>query len=226
MPDNDDDIELLQQLIGHGGTQAFSLVPAAVKKVVAERQWQARRDRHGKPFASFEAFVTHPLWHGLETSIDDLRVYCRKFPDILAMILAEMQPGETHVEAGAKGGRGRKAADNVRGFYGNSALYTLKRLKRDRPDLFQQVLGGAMSANAAAIEAGFRQRPTPLQQIQTLWTKLNREERDAHLEWTLAHCATCGREGRWTMKDGSDGKQGSWCDECCYKGVSEACKEQ
>jgi hypothetical protein len=59
------------------------------------------------------------------------------------------------------GGRGHKASDNVTGFRGNSAIYTLKRLKRDRPDLFQQVLGGALSANAAAIEAGFRKKPKP-----------------------------------------------------------------
>jgi hypothetical protein len=31
---------------------------------------------------------------------------------------------------------------------GKSALYTLKRLKRDRPDLFHLVIGGAMSAAA------------------------------------------------------------------------------
>jgi hypothetical protein len=36
----------------------------------------------------------------------------------------------------------------------------LKRLKRDRPDLADKVAAGEMSANAAAIEAGFR-TPAP-----------------------------------------------------------------
>lgn len=39
---------------------------------------------------------------------------------------------------------------------GNSAPYTLNRLKRTRPDLLEQVVAGDLSANAAAIEAGFR----------------------------------------------------------------------
>jgi hypothetical protein len=67
-----------------------------------------------------------------------------------------MEPGR------ADGGDRRSAdfqTDNVRLKYGNSALYTLKRLKRERPDLFQQVLGGRLSANEAAIEAGFRKKP-------------------------------------------------------------------
>ena len=39
--------------------------------------------------------------------------------------------------------------------------------------------------------------PNPLKQIQQLWTKLSPDERKTHLEWTLNHCATCGREGKW-----------------------------
>lgn len=151
---HDDDVELLQQLIGHGGVHAFELVPLALKKVIVEKQWRDRCDRHGKKFASFEAFVTHRLWQGLECTIDDLRAYCRKAPDVIKLVLEAMEPGR---EWG--GDRSNKQGDNVtlKG-RGNSALYTLKRLKRDRPDLFHQVIGGAMSANAAAKEAGFRKK--------------------------------------------------------------------
>jgi hypothetical protein len=39
---------------------------------------------------------------------------------------------------------------------GNSRAYTLDRLKRERPDLFERVARKELSANAAAIEAGFR----------------------------------------------------------------------
>ena len=37
-----------------------------------------------------------------------------------------------------------------------SATYALKRLKRDHPELAKQVINGDLSANAAAIQAGFR----------------------------------------------------------------------
>jgi len=39
---------------------------------------------------------------------------------------------------------------------GTSHSYTLNRLRRKRPDLFNRVVNDELSANAAAIEAGFR----------------------------------------------------------------------
>jgi hypothetical protein len=45
---------------------------------------------------------------------------------------------------------------NVKLEYGTNDNYTVRRLKRDRPDLAEMVLDGELSANAAAIEAGFR----------------------------------------------------------------------
>ncbi len=52
------------------------------------------------------------------------------------------------------------------GQYGTSREYTLRRLRRDRPELAEMVIGGKLSANAAAIEAGFRKRATPLDQLR------------------------------------------------------------
>jgi hypothetical protein len=82
----------------------------------------------------------------------------------------------THQEAGKKGGRGRKARTNGTGCKrGNSAAYTLARLKRDRPDLYEQVQAGATTAHAAAIEAGFRSRPPTV----TGFTPSNRSPRQS-----------------------------------------------
>jgi len=47
---------------------------------------------------------------------------------------------------------------------------------------------------------------TDLQLIQKLWNKLDKTGREAHLEWTLSRCATCGRSGAIN---------GMWCDACC-----------
>lgn len=41
---------------------------------------------------------------------------------------------------------------------GNTKAYTLSRLKRESPELFQAVCDGELSANAAAIKAGFRKK--------------------------------------------------------------------
>lgn len=58
------------------------------------------------------------------------------------------------------GGRGHKAIGNTNSFdEANTATYVLRRLKRDNPELAEQVVAGALSAHAAAVQAGIR-RPT------------------------------------------------------------------
>lgn len=47
---------------------------------------------------------------------------------------------------------------------GNDTEYTLRRLKRDAPELYSQVKRGELSVNAAAIQAGIRKKPTPEEQ--------------------------------------------------------------
>jgi hypothetical protein len=76
-------------------------------------------------------------------------------------------PLERAVALGQHGGDRRSEQarvdqpDNVslKRHYGNSRADTIARLHRDRPDLAQKVEAGELSANAAAIEAGFRKKP-------------------------------------------------------------------
>lgn len=171
----EDPVEHLMQAMAEGGGKAFDIVPDLLAVVIKERRWEGRRDLHGNPFTSFEAFAAHPLWQGLECTIDDLKAFCRKREDVQRLILGEVEP-EPEKKAGP--GRG-KTGDNVTCFNdrGNSSTYTLKRLKRDAPELFQRVIDGELSANAAAIEAGFRKKPTPFEQVCKLIPKLSDKER-------------------------------------------------
>jgi hypothetical protein len=59
----------------------------------------------------------------------------------------------------------------------NTVVRTLARLDRDHPDLAERVRAGEMSANAAAIRAGFRNKPSLLDQIRQLISKLTDDER-------------------------------------------------
>ena len=86
--------------------------------------------------------------------------------------------------AGGHGGDRPVQADNVRLVFnphGNSAAHTLKRLKRDNPELAERVVNGELSANAAAIEAGFRKpsitlKPTnPVRAAETIHAKFGPE---------------------------------------------------
>lgn len=152
-----DTINHLQQVMGHEGEQAFQTVPLILAKVIRKELWRNRKDQNGQPFTSFESFVAHKLWWGLESSIDDLLAYCRKDEATRRLVLAAADRAMTMEEAGAKGGRGKKADSNTTSF-NRGATYSLKRLKRDRPDLADKVIAGELSANAAAIEAGFRKK--------------------------------------------------------------------
>jgi hypothetical protein len=149
-----DSISHLQQLMIDGGERAFDLVPTALANVITEKQWQKQKDKSGNPFSSFESFVAHELWWGLESSIDDLLAYCRKRDDVQRLIKGEVGAAAKHGVNQHSGG-----GDNVTSSRGNNPTYTLRRLKRDRPDLAEKVISGDLSANAAAIEAGFRKKP-------------------------------------------------------------------
>jgi hypothetical protein len=55
--------------------------------------------------------------------------------------------------------------------------YTVSRLQREAPELFAKVAAGEISANAAAIKAGFRKRKSPLDQLLHWWARCGEQER-------------------------------------------------
>jgi hypothetical protein len=170
-----EDIRHLQQNMMRGGEHAFKIVPLFLRNVIEEEQWKHCSDRHGNPFTSFEAFVTHQLWEGLESTIDDLKVFCRRNDEVRQLIDAAVgaMPMPGRPAANSKGSDATIIGDQTRG-----STYQLKRLKRDRPDLAEKVVRGELSAHAAAIEAGFRKRLTPFETVLKLIPKLTDDERD------------------------------------------------
>ena len=96
---------------------------------------------------------------------------------------ARDNPIAEHGGTGANRFTGKKEyrVDNVNSVQepkgGNGKTYTLRRLARDNPDLLAKVESGELSANAAAIEAGFRKKLTPLEAARKAIAKLNEEDR-------------------------------------------------
>lgn len=74
------------------------------------------------------------------------------------MVLAMWRRAVTNQEGGDKRSAAYITGDNITSgrVTGTSRAYTLDRLKREAPALFERVCSGEMSANAAAIQAGFR----------------------------------------------------------------------
>jgi hypothetical protein len=150
----------IQMAMKGGQEHLLGQLPWMIADAIDKQVWttyeSSLKDRQ---WGTFEAWVTHPLWEGLNSSLAELRFFCRREPEVLQRIEAALgeAPAFNPVEAGKKGGRGKKANRNTSGF-SDDQTYAIKRLKRDRPDLAEKVVRGEVSAHAAAIEAGFRRR--------------------------------------------------------------------
>ena len=140
-------------------------------------------------FASFEDFCKSELGKTLcevEQIVSGVRVLQatgRTAPITPAEAIAAAPKIQTLTDAGKKGGRGKKAPDNVRGFNGNSQDYLAARINRDHPDIAERVKAGEFkSIRAAAIVAGIVKVKTPLERLFAEWKKASQEERDAFLK--------------------------------------------
>ena len=158
-----DAVNLAQEVAHHDARNLFNVFPSAIKTIINRQLWADRTDKDGQPFTSFQSFVEHRMWQGLELTMPRLIRYCEDDEEAVRLIRGEVPA------AGILGtnqwGCGVDIVNTSKGG-GNQAEYTLARLKRDRPDLAKEVIDGTKSPNAAAIEAGFRSRkvqvePTP-----------------------------------------------------------------
>ncbi len=90
-------------------------------------------------------------------------------------VVAARQAGPTPKPGEIGNGRPRRDGNAI-STKGTTVSNTLRRLLRDRPVLFERVDRGELSANAAAIEAGFRKVKTPLEQLKHWWKKCSKKE--------------------------------------------------
>lgn len=147
-------------------------VPRSVKRVIETEAWR-KREHRGRVFehATFLDFITAKPLAGCGWPPEKVEALLKDEPEVLALW--------------RKATTGKQGAhtDNVsmKPEHGNSRAYTLARLKRERPDLFDKVCAGEVSANAAAIKAGWRKPPTPLSTLRKAWAKASADERIAFL---------------------------------------------
>jgi hypothetical protein len=202
----------------------LKLIATTLKTIIKREEW--RRWRWiGQEFecqSLRECLLRHPP-KGIGADIPVLRRLIYDDKQALDMLDAALQnPVGSNQYPSEKDKDLFEPVDNVNTLSrptGNAIEYALRRLRADdRPlakELHTKVLAGELSPHRAAVLAGYRKELTPMEQIQKLWAKLDQTARMKHLEWTLVHCATCGHEGQWTMKDGSNRPTGSYCDACC-----------
>lgn len=161
-------------------------VPSIIKSIIRDGMWRRRFERRLNKeveFDSFAAFVNTPALEGLGYDYDTVKRICAIDPEALDAIDRAMQrkPGKTWDSRTQE-----NTVDNINNNTrpdGTSRAAGLRRLRKDRPDLHQQVIDGELSVNAACVKAGFRKKKTPLEQLQHWWIKADEATRDEFLDW-------------------------------------------
>lgn len=147
------------------GTTNLGAVSGLVRRVIETEAWRSRVHR-GKTYEHkrFIDFIVAKPLAGCGWEPDKVEALIKDDPETLALW--------REATVGKQGSHRSNPTMNDRG-----NAYTVARLKRDRPDLFEQVKAKKLSANAAAIKAGHRRKPTRFDQIMRWLPQLTADER-------------------------------------------------
>jgi hypothetical protein len=149
---DDEKVQHLQQRWSEGALD-LQAVERLLGEVIESGAWQSFHTPNGvsvKP-ANFREFITAEPFQGLGATEEKI-----------AALLGDDNNAVVKMRNLLKGRPGRPSTpkeshNNVMGLtQGNRRDYTLDRLQRDAPELFDAVQRKELSPNAAAVQAGFR----------------------------------------------------------------------
>lgn len=152
--------------------------PGLLKKIISEKAWE-RRVHNGRviELSSLRELIESKPVDGWGQDPAKIEAVIRDDVEALAMWREEM----TEEHGGDHGNQYTGGKNNnvilAAPVQGNSRSYTVARLKQQAPELFEKVVSGELSANAAAIQAGFRKVKTPLDNLEYWWRKASEVER-------------------------------------------------
>ncbi|MGC1416885.1 MAG: hypothetical protein WA817_16485 [Candidatus Acidiferrum sp.] len=159
----------------HGTEAGFQYLPGVLKRALEYEVWKEREisgltmngARKRVSYSCFQAFAEAKPPGGLGATLDLLHRIVRGTPgeDLLTQLLKKPtggQPGNQNAATEERETTSKKTnVDNIHVRSevrptGTSSSAALRRLRKSRPDLHKKVLEGELSANAAAVKAGFR----------------------------------------------------------------------
>jgi hypothetical protein len=169
---------LVEALWSAVNTSSGSLVNVAplIKQILETGAWKKREVVQLGPgtvieFSRFIDFIETPPLKGCGWTQELVEPLIKEDAETLAMWHRAITP-----PVGINQFTLPEGSHNVTTLRGNKRAYALDRLKREFPKLFDKVVAKELSANAAAIKAGFRKPPNPFKQIKKLLPKLSRDE--------------------------------------------------
>lgn len=136
------------------GENNLKSAPGLLLRLINENMWQKRMMKTGEivEFERFVDFITSKPLAGLGEDLESIKRICRDDPKALdAIDRVTVNPKHIHIADN----------DNIiinQSEQGTSSQYALRRLRKDRPDLHEQVLQKKLTPHAAMVEAGFRKQ--------------------------------------------------------------------
>jgi hypothetical protein len=169
--------DITMSAIYHGCSKLDS-IPALLRRIIENRAWECRqvKMRGVVKLASLRELITKEPMDGWGENPERIEALIRDDAEVLAMWREAMK---------GKQGKRTDLVDNineVKPSKGTSRAYTVSRLQREAPELFAQVAAGTISANAAAIKAGFRKKPTTLELLRAIWAKASNTDRETFIQ--------------------------------------------
>jgi hypothetical protein len=151
-----------------GGMKHF---PKLLKKIIINKAWE-RRVNKGRliELKSLRELITEKPIRGWGEDPKMVEAVIKDDPECLALYREAMkgEPGRPEIGCESQPIKTSKGT-------GNKA-YTCERLSKVAPELFEEVKAGRMSANAAAIKAGIRKKPTAYDVALKAVRKLSQDE--------------------------------------------------
>lgn len=161
-----------EQAIRHG-IGNLDHVPGLIRRIIHEELWRERKVETGEivKLNSFRELITAKRFRGWNENPEKIEAIIRNDVEALALWREAMKPRQ---------GERTDLVDNINDVpteKGTSRAYTVARLQKQHPELFERVKAGELSANKAAIEAGFRKVKTPYEQLCSWWRRADIDER-------------------------------------------------
>lgn len=140
------------------GADGLRVVPALLKRTIQDDCWRDRiiiKTGERVQFGSFADFVTTKPLKGLGATVAQLEALIKDDAEALTLFRRAITP-----TAGKPSRKGEVINANIinKPTQGTTRAYTLDRLQREAPLLYRDVIARKLSANAAAVKAGFRQK--------------------------------------------------------------------
>jgi len=145
------------------GDHGLEDMPGLIRALIMARAWESRQIRTGEvvKLENLRELIESAPLRGWGEKIDKVQKLIEHDAEVLKDWRRAITPKKGNPTGSNQHKKQRGNNDNIiikKSEQGTAKAYTLDRLEREAPKLYAKVVDGKLSANAAAVKAGFRER--------------------------------------------------------------------